>query len=340
MFEMTQLHWYRYLRPLLFTLPPEFAHQLVLKCLDYAPRSCFKVPQTAPISAMGINFPHRVGLAAGFDNNALHLRGLAKLGFAFIEVGGVTPKPQAGNPVPRLFRLPAANALINRMGFKNCGVDKLVENIRDSNYEGILGVNIAKNKNTLLNQAIEDYRYCLRAVYPYASYITLNVSSPNTPDLRRLQYGDYFANLIKALSEEQNRLGSQQKKEVPLVVKVSPDETDETLKRMAQVLLQYNIAGIIATNTTRAREGVLGLRHAGEEGGLSGAPLKDKALKCLRLLKQEVGDAITLIAAGGIDSSAAAKERINAGAALVQVYTGLIYEGPRLITEITRGLAE
>lgn len=331
---MTQLPWYDWLRPLLFKLPPERAHKLVLQALDYAPRCCFNIPISSPVEAMGLCFPNRVGLAAGFDNNAAHLTGLAKLGFGFIEVGGVTPKAQIGNPRPRLFRLPEVNALINRMGFRNSGVDALVENIRSSGYKGILGINISKNKDTSLEIAANDYKYCMQAIYPYASYITVNVSSPNTPDLRQLQYGDYFAKLMTALTEEQKRLSDEHQRYVPLVVKLSPDESDETLKRIAAVLLQHKVAGIIATNTTCARDKVHGLRHGEELGGLSGSPLRLQALASLRLLKKEVGDVITLIASGGIDSAEAAQERINAGATLVQVYTGLIYKGPRLVSEI------
>ncbi len=337
---MTLLPWYEWLRPLLFKLPPERAHQLVLKALHYVPRCCFKVPVSSPVEAMGIRFPHRVGLAAGFDNNAAHLHGLSKLGFAFIEAGGVTPQAQPGNPVPRLFRLPEMNALINRMGFKNCGVDALVDKLLTSSYEGILGINISKNKSTPLDHAADDYKYCMKAVYPYASYITVNVSSPNTPDLRQLQYGDYFSHLMQALTEEHQRLRDEHQRHVPLVVKLSPDESDETLKRIAAVLLQHQVAGLIATNTTCSRDKVQGLRHAEEVGGLSGSPLREKALVCLRLLKHEVGDAITLIASGGIDSAKAAQDRLEAGATLVQVYTGLIYKGPKLITEINSCIFE
>ena len=331
---MTHLSWYHYLRPLLFQLPEEMAHKLVLQALHYVPNACFKVPKSAPVDAMGIRFPNCVGLAAGLDKNGAHLDALAKLGFGFIEIGSVTPKPQAGNPKPRLFRIPEAQALINRMGFNNQGVHTAIANIRASRYQGILGINIGKNKDTSLTSAVEDYRYCMQVVYPYASYITVNISSPNTPDLRQLQYGDYFSELIAALMQEKNHLSQQYKKQVPLVVKLSPDESDETLKQMAAVLLQHKVDGIIATNTTCAREGVANLRHGQEAGGLSGSPLREKALHALVVIKQEAGDAITLIASGGIDTTAAAKERFDAGATLVQVYTGLIYQGPELVAQL------
>ena len=331
---MMQLPWYDWLRPILFKLPPECAHKLVLQALNYVPRCCFKTESSSPVDAMGLQFPNRVGLAAGFDNNAAHLDGLSKLGFGFIEVGGVTPKAQPGNPSPRLFRLAEAKALINRMGFKNGGVDALVENIRVSHYQGILGVNISKSQDTSLNNAAVDYTYCMQAIYPHASYIAVNVSSPNTPNLRQLQYGDYFAKLMISLTEEQKRLSDRHQRHVPLVVKLSPDESEETLKRMAAVLLQHQVAGIIATNTTCRRDGVQGLNNALQAGGLSGSPLRVQALACLRLLKQEVGDAMTLIASGGIDSAKAAEERLEAGATLVQVYTGLIYKGPQLVHDI------
>ncbi|OGV49893.1 MAG: dihydroorotate dehydrogenase (quinone) [Legionellales bacterium RIFCSPHIGHO2_12_FULL_42_9] len=337
---MTQLQWYDWLRPILFKLSPECAHELVLKALNYAPRCCFKTEPSLPVDAMGIRFPNRVGLAAGFDNNAAHLDSLSKLGFGFIEVGGVTPKAQPGNPTPRLFRLAEAKALINRMGFKNGGVDALVENIRVAHYKGILGVNISKSQDTSLDNAAVDYTYCMQAIYPHASYIAVNVSSPNTPNLRQLQYGEYFAKLMVSLTEEQKRLSDTHQRHVPLVVKLSPDESDDALKRMAAVLLQHQVAGIIATNTTCRRDGVQGLKNALEAGGLSGSPLRVHALTCLRLLKQEVGDAMTLIASGGIDSAEAAEERLQAGATLLQVYTGLIYKGPRLINDILCALTK
>ena len=326
---MTIWHGYRQLiRPLLFQLPPETAHHLVLQSLDILPAWCLKTPKLGhPVEAMGLHFPNPLGIAAGLDKNAEYLSGLAKLGLGFIEVGTVTPKPQPGNPRPRLFRLPGGRALINRMGFNNHGVHALVDRLNSTSYRGILGVNIGKNKDTSLNAAAEDYEYCMAHVYPLASYITINISSPNTPDLRQLQQGDYFFNLISRLTHQQKLLADYHQKLVPLVVKISPDESTDSLKKIAAVLLEQGVAGIIATNTTASRDQVKGLMHAEEMGGLSGAPLRDRALSCLHLLKQEVGDTITLIGSGGIDSASAIQERLEAGADLVQVYTGLIYEG-------------
>lgn len=329
---------YSILRPLLFRIDAERAHSLSLSALHFAPKACFKNPESRPVQAMGLQFPHAVGLAAGLDKNGEHLDALAKLGFSFIELGTVTPRPQAGNPKPRLFRLPEAQALINRMGFNNQGVDALVNHVQKSQYQGVLGINIGKNKDTPLEKAADDYLHCLAKVYAHASYITINISSPNTPDLRQLQQGAYFADLLSQLQAEQTRLADKFQRHVPLVVKVSPDEDQETLKQMTEVILSHGIAGIIATNTTNSREGVKNLSAAAETGGLSGQPLRELSLQCLRLLKQYVGDAVTLIGVGGIDSCDSAQEKLDAGASLVQVYSGLIYRGPELVYELAAGL--
>jgi len=329
---------YSLLKPLLFSLDAERAHHLTLSALRYLPRTFFKKPVGQEINAFGLRFPHAVGLAAGLDKNGEYLDALANLGFSFIELGTVTPKPQIGNPKPRLFRLPEASAIINRMGFNNLGVDALVTNVKQADYRGILGINIGKNKDTSLDKAAEDYLYCLERVYEVASYITINISSPNTPDLRQLQQGDFFAQLLAQLQVEQSKLADRYQRLVPLVVKVSPDESEETLKQMSEAILKYGISGIIATNTTCARTAVKSLPYAEEVGGLSGKPLAALSTQTLGLLKQYVGDAITLIGVGGIDSCATAQEKINAGASLLQVYTGLIYRGPGLIGEIVEGL--
>ena len=329
---------YSLLRPILFHLAPERAHQLTLGALNVLPRCVFQQPQGASVSVMGLNFPHAVGLAAGLDKNAEYLDGLAKLGFSFIEVGTVTPKPQMGNPKPRLFRLPESQALINRMGFNNHGVDALVENVKKSHYRGVLGINIGKNKDTTLHDAVGDYLYCLQKVYRYADYVTVNISSPNTPDLRALQQGDYFKHLVHALREEQLALADKHQTYVPLVVKLSPDEDDETLKQMAQIMISLGIDGIIATNTTCHREGVSMQLHGDEAGGLSGRPLAERSTRCLSRLKQIVGDEVVLIASGGIDSLPTAQQRLSAGASLLQVYTGLIYQGPGLVCDLADGL--
>lgn len=330
---------YSMLRPLLFRLDAERAHACALSALHYIPKWCFKKSQGVVVSAMGIDFPHALGLAAGLDKNGEHLDALSYLGFASIELGTVTPKPQEGNSKPRLFRLPEANAIINRMGFNNQGVDALVTHVKNAQYKGILGINIGKNKDTSLDKAAEDYLYCLRKVYALASYVTVNISSPNTPDLRQLQQGDYFAQLLSQLQNEQIKLSDQFQRHVPLVIKVSPDESDETLKQMTELILKYKIEGIIATNTTCSRNAVINLAHADEQGGLSGEPLRVLSTRCLRTIKQYVGDAVTLIGVGGIDSSESAQEKLDAGASLVQIYTGLIYKGPGLVHRIVNGLA-
>lgn len=322
---------YSLIRPLLFLLEPELAHALTLSALHIVPALCFIKPKPDPIRVLGMTFPHRVGLAAGLDKNGEHLDALAKLGFSFIELGTVTPRPQVGNPKPRLFRLPKAQAIINRMGFNNLGVDALVANLERSTYQGIVGVNIGKNKDTSLNQAVDDYVFCLRRVYTHASYITINISSPNTPDLRRLQQDDYFGALMSALRNEQLRLSDHHQRYVPLVVKLSPDETDDVLKNMAEVIVTNQIDGIIATNTTCARDGVSTLKYGDEQGGLSGPPLLQRSTHSLNIIKQVVGDSVALIGVGGINSPESAHEKLAAGASLLQVYTGLIYQGPKVI---------
>ena len=329
---------YSMLRPLLFKLDAEKAHDFALSALTYLPGFCFNKPQSNSVKAMGLEFSHPVGLAAGLDKNGEYLDALAKIGFSSIELGTVTPRPQAGNPLPRLFRLTQAQAIINRMGFNNQGVDALVTHVKKANYRGILGINIGKNKDTTLEQAAEDYLYCLRRVYEHASYVTINISSPNTPDLRQLQQGEYFSNLLSQLQAEQIKLSDQFQRHVPLVVKVSPDETDETLKQMSEVILKFGIEGIIATNTTCSREQVKNVCHAEEQGGLSGKPIFELSTRCLRLLKNYVGNNLTLIGVGGIDSSKTAQQKLDAGASLVQVYSGLIYQGPGLIHQIVSGL--
>lgn len=325
---------YHLLRPLLFQLDAELAHTLALKALQWLPSSLIRRPAALPVKALGLSFTHPLGLAAGLDKNGEYLDALAKLGFSFIELGTVTPRPQEGNPKPRLFRLPQAGAIINRMGFNNQGVDVLVDNVRRSSYKGILGINIGKNKDTPLTEAANDYLSCLRKVYQWASYVTINISSPNTPDLRQLQQGDFFVDLITQLTEAQKQLADTHQRWVPLVVKLSPDESDDVLKQMAEIILKKGVAGIIATNTTCSRENLTGLRHAQESGGLSGRPLASRSTACLAVLKAEVGDAVTLIGVGGIDNGVVAQEKIKAGADLLQVYTGLIYQGPGLVSSI------
>ena len=330
---------YSFIRPILFCLEPEFAHNLSLSALQYLPTYLFKKTTGRVEHAMGLEFSHPIGLGAGVDKNGEYLDGLAKLGFSFIEVGTVTPRPQKGNPKPRLFRLPKAQAIINRMGFNNQGVDALLVNINKSTYQGILGINIGKNADTPLNQAVEDYLCCLRKVYSRASYVTINISSPNTPDLRQLQQGTYFSDLINQLREEQLALADTYQRYVPLVIKLSPDETDESLKQMADIVVSHGIDGIIATNTTCSRLSVDSLPYGHELGGLSGKPLVERSTECLRVLKQVVGDNVTLIGVGGISDAASARKKISAGANLLQIYTGLIYEGPGLVSKLVESLS-
>lgn len=329
---------YSLVRPFLFKLDAEKAHGLTVSALPWIPKFCFRQAIGTEVVAMGLKFPHQVGLAAGMDKNGEYLDALSKLGFAFIELGTVTPHPQIGNPKPRLFRIPKAAAIINRMGFNNQGVDALVANVEKANYRGILGINIGKNKDTPLTRAADDYLHCLQKVYKQASYVTINISSPNTPDLRLLQQEKFFRDLLEQLCEEQKRLSDSHQRLVPLVIKISPDESDETLKQMADAIVEKGIAGIIATNTTSSRATVSMLPHGNEPGGLSGRPLAGRATQCLQLLKQVVGNAVTLIGVGGIDNQAVAREKIQAGASLLQVYSGLVYQGPGLVKDLVEGL--
>ena len=331
-------------RPFLFALDPETAHDLAFAALDRAARwhvahaIAARVP-AAPVAVMGITFPNRVGLAAGLDKNAQHLAGLATLGFGFLEAGTVTPRPQPGNPKPRMFRLPAAHAIINRMGFNNGGVAAFVANVQRSGYRGILGINIGKNFDTPNDRAADDYVTCLRAVYPHAHYVAINVSSPNTKGLRDLQSEDAMDALLATLKREQDALAQAHGRYVPLAIKIAPDLTDDAVRGLARLLVARKVDAVIATNTTVARDAVAGLPHASEPGGLSGAPVRERATAVVRLLAGEVGDALPIIGVGGIETGAQAREKIAAGAALVQLYTGLVYRGPGLVTECVRATA-
>lgn len=330
---------YSLLKPLLFRLNPEVAHRLSLKLLRYglplfwAKKMQNSVP-SAPCSQWGLHFPNPVGLAAGLDKDGECIDAWLALGFGFVEVGTVTPKPQPGNPRPRLFRLEAEQALINRMGFNNKGVDHLVTRLKQRKLEGIVGVNIGKNKETPLVQAVEDYRYCLEKVYPLADYITLNISSPNTPGLRELQQQQYLEDLLKALKTRQAQLARQHQRLVPLLVKISPDLSPEELYALADLLLRYEIEGVIATNTTLDRTGVRGSKYSTEQGGLSGKPLALKSTVMIKLLHEYCGSRLPIVGVGGILSAQDAQEKFKAGVSLVQLYTGFIYRGPELIREI------
>lgn len=332
------------LRPALFRLDPETAHHLALRGLSalnsfgLSGIAARRIPGD-PRTVMGLTFPNPVGLAAGLDKNGEFIDGLAALGFGFIEIGTVTPLPQPGNPKPRLFRLPQANAIINRMGFNNDGVDALIANVKRANYHsapghaGILGINIGKNAATPIETAAQDYLTCLRKVYAHASYVIVNISSPNTRNLRQLQGRDALNNLLALLKAEQHKLADMHGKYVPLALKISPDLEAGQLIQIARLLMQHRIDGVIAANTTLSREGVTGLPHGAESGGLSGAPVRARSTAVIRRLAAELQGALPIIGVGGILSGADAAEKIQAGASLVQIYSGLIYRGPQLIGE-------
>ncbi|RAP57638.1 quinone-dependent dihydroorotate dehydrogenase [Oleiagrimonas sp. MCCC 1A03011] len=329
---------YELFRPLLFALNPEAAHGLGLYALGVAQRSGFAhriapPPKDLPVRAFGIDFPNPVGLAAGLDKNAEHLDALGALGFGSIEVGTVTPRAQAGNPKPRLFRLPEHEAIINRMGFNNAGIDALVRNVEQSRYDGVLGINIGKNRDTPNEQAVNDYLHGLRRAYGLASYITVNISSPNTKGLRDLQKDTQLEAFIGRLREEQELLGSQHDARKPMLLKIAPDLDDKELDAMAAVLEKSGIDGVICTNTTLDRSGVQGAPHADEAGGLSGRPLRAAADRVLQGMRARLPERIPLIGVGGILDGDAAAGKISAGAALVQIYSGMIYRGPGLLGE-------
>jgi dihydroorotate dehydrogenase len=334
---------YPFARPFLFALDPETAHDLAFAGLDRATQfglaRLFAASATAtPVSVMGITFPNRVGLAAGLDKNAQHLAGLATFGFGFIEAGTVTPRPQPGNPKPRMWRLPQAQALINRLGFNNDGVEHFLANLAKSSYRGILGINIGRNFDTPNERAADDYVACLRAVYARADYVTVNISSPNTAGLRELQAEDALDSLLRVLKQEQQALAQKHGRRVPVVVKISPDLSDDALRGIARLLTRHRCDGVVATNTTIARDGVAGLRHAGESGGLSGAPVRERSTAVIRTLARALDGALPIIGVGGILSGEDAREKVSAGASLVQIYTGLIYRGPALIAECIAAL--
>ncbi len=336
---------YSLLNPLLFALEPETAHHATLDALQKAYRLGMLPAFTThiaddPRSVMGLTFPNPVGLAAGLDKDGAYIDALGALGFGFIEIGTVTPRPQPGNPRPRLFRLPKAYAIINRMGFNNHGVDALVENVKHAKYQGILGINIGKNADTPIEHAANDYLICLRKVYTHASYVTVNISSPNTKNLRQLQGGDELASLLTQLKEEQNRLAGLHGKYVPLAVKIAPDLEPEQIGEIAALLKQYRIDGVIATNTTLSRIGVMHLPHGKETGGLSGTPVRDRSTAVIRQLAAELQGAVPIIGVGGILNGEDALEKMQAGAALVQIYTGMIYRGPALIAECAAAIKQ
>ncbi len=337
---------YALARPILFSMDAERAHNLTLPALRRSAAlgltKLIAKPANDMRTVMGIHFPNPVGLAAGLDKDGAYIDGLAGLGFGSIEIGTVTPRAQAGNPKPRMFRLPKANAIINRMGFNNGGVDAFVSNVQASQFyqdkQGVLGLNIGKNADTPIERAAEDYLLCLEKVYPYASYVTVNISSPNTKNLRQLQDASEVDALLAQLKEAQQKLADHYKRYVPLALKIAPDMDSEQIKNIAGALLRHKIDGVIATNTTITRDAVKGLEHAEEAGGLSGEPVFELSNKVIRALKSELGDALPIIGVGGIFSGADAKAKIDAGAALVQLYSGLIYRGPALVRECAAAL--
>ena len=327
---------YALARPLLFALDAETAHALTLALTDAPLRfGLLRAPPTVPlpVRAMGLEFPNPVGLAAGLDKDAAHIDALAALGFGFIEVGTVTPRPQPGNPRPRLFRLPAARALINRFGFNNVGLDAFLENLARSRWPGILGINIGRNFDTPNERAADDYALCLERVYARAGYVAINVSSPNTSGLRELQDRDELEALLGRLDALRERLTERHGRRVPLALKVAPDLETPQIRDIAAAARKHRLDAIIATNTSLARDGVAGLPHAQEPGGLSGAPIRSRATRALAAFAAELRGELPLIGAGGIVSGGDAAEKMHAGASLVQLYTGLVYRGPALIAE-------
>ncbi len=330
---------YERLRPLLFSLEPEAAHGLTLYALGVAQRSglmrlaTHPAPEDLPVRAFGIDFPNPVGLAAGLDKNGEHIDALGALGFGFIEVGTVTPKPQPGNPKPRMFRLPAHEAIINRLGFNNHGVDALVRNVQRANWRGVLGINIGKNAITPNQDALQDYLCCLERVYPLASYVTVNISSPNTQGLRELQDPDELPRLLGALRERQEQLAVRHSVRKPMLLKIAPDLDEAQMDAIARTVLDAQVDGLICTNTTIDRAAVAGEPLANEAGGLSGRPLFERSTAILRGMAQRLAGKVPLIGVGGVLTGSDAAEKFDAGAALVQIYTGLVYRGPWLLTE-------
>jgi len=333
-------------RAALFAMDAETAHELTLKGLQQAygcglTRALLHDAPQAPATVMGLPLANPVGLAAGLDKNGAYIDALANLGFGFVEVGTVTPRPQPGNPKPRLFRLPQSQALINRMGFNNLGLDAFLANVRRSTWRargGVLGLNIGKNADTPIERAADDYVIGLAGVYPHADYVTVNISSPNTKNLRALQGGDELQALLQALLQRRRELEQQHGRRVPLAVKIAPDLDDEQVDAIADVLPRHEIDGVIATNTTLSRQAVAGQQHADEAGGLSGPPVHEMSLRVIARLRQRLGSAISIIGVGGIVSGKDAAEKIAAGADAVQLYTGLIYRGPALVGECVRAI--
>ena len=344
---------YALARPFLFSMDPEAAHDLTMKSLALTQHSPLKMAYCAgriedPITLAGLRFPNRVGMAAGLDKNARCIDGLAAMGFGFVEVGTVTPKAQAGNPKPRMFRLPQANALINRLGFNNEGLDAFLRNVRASTFRQqssgklplLLGLNIGKNAVTPIENAVDDYLACLDGVYPHADYVTVNISSPNTKNLRALQSDEALDALLGAIAERRQTLVQQHGKNVPIFVKIAPDLDEAQIEVIAATLKRHAMDGVIATNTTLSREAVKGMPHAEEAGGLSGAPVLAASNRVISQLRAALGTGFPIIGVGGVMSGADAVSKIKAGADVVQIYTGLIYKGPALVTDAAKAIQQ
>ncbi|MBC7002798.1 quinone-dependent dihydroorotate dehydrogenase [Photobacterium sp. BZF1] len=334
---------YRLARSAIFKLDAEKAHDLAIQNFSRftgTPLDLFyrqHVPDR-PVEVMGIKFKNPVGLAAGLDKNGECIEAFGAMGFGFVEVGTVTPRPQPGNDKPRLFRVIPAEGIINRFGFNNLGVDNLVENVKKAKYDGVIGINIGKNKDTPIEKGAEDYLICMDKVYEHAGYITVNISSPNTPGLRTLQYGEMLDDLLAQLKEKQKELAEKHGKYVPLTLKIAPDLEDHEIKQIAESLIKNNIDGVIATNTTLDRSLVKDMPHCDEAGGLSGRPLQNRSTEVIRMLAEELDGALPIIGVGGIDSAVSAREKMAAGASLVQIYSGFIYHGPKLVKDIVTNI--
>ena len=334
---------YRLARSAIFKLDAEKAHDLAIQNFSRftgTPLDLFyrqHVPER-PVEVMGIKFKNPVGLAAGLDKNGECIEAFGAMGFGFVEVGTVTPRPQPGNDKPRLFRVIPAEGIINRFGFNNLGVDNLVENVKKAKYDGVIGINIGKNKDTPIEKGAEDYLICMEKVYEHAGYITVNISSPNTPGLRTLQYGEMLNDLLAQLKEKQKELAEKHGKYVPLTLKIAPDLEDHEIKQIAESLIKNNIDGVIATNTTLDRSLVKDMPHCDEAGGLSGRPLQNRSTEVIRMLAEELDGALPIIGVGGIDSAVSAREKMAAGASLVQIYSGFIYHGPKLVKDIVTNI--
>lgn len=329
---------YNVLKKILFSLDPEYAHQWALRGMKIAHKTktsrLLAATTHKPITLMGLEFKNPIGLAAGFDKSADYVDALAALGFGFIEVGTLTPRPQKGNPLPRLFRLPEQQAIINRMGFNNKGVEHAVRKLEKTKYRGVLGINLGKNADTPLDNAVDDYLLGMRALSRHASYFTINISSPNTSGLRDLLQKDLLRSLLQPLKAEQAVINERDKKYIPLVVKISPDMSDEQIEDAAEVFINEKIDGVIATNTTISRDGVLYSPLAAEKGGLSGMPLCPRSTHVIQLLQKSLKKQIPIIGSGGVMDEESAKDKINAGVSLLQVYTGFIYHGPQIISRL------